>query len=333
MCIDAPESTTNSRSSGVFEVGVDVVLTSIGEENVAGKSLQILPTITSDDHVSHAASRPFVSYAPGPCCEANAEAVSLDGWEMFAVALVHAGLTSSSRRSVPEIKTYPQSVRRLAVALVHVRSTSSSRWSLPEIDANPEFVRRLANALVHVRPTSLSRRSLPEIEVSSQSVRRLAVALVHVRPVSPSHGYVHFLLFQKGSLLCFLIFWRVSSRQSVPSLLVQERTIALLVSDRICFQTQDHDGNYMSLLSNIDQLLSTDSILPPSFALTFLPFWLLVTISFWTLPHCLINMTSYWCFQSGIARLFVVVYTEPIQSEAEQNPAILTCTNLSGPFP
>ena len=31
MCIDAPESTTNSRSSGDFEVGASVALASIGE--------------------------------------------------------------------------------------------------------------------------------------------------------------------------------------------------------------------------------------------------------------------------------------------------------------
>ena len=34
MCIDAPESTTNSRSSGVFEVGAGIALTSQGEKNV-----------------------------------------------------------------------------------------------------------------------------------------------------------------------------------------------------------------------------------------------------------------------------------------------------------
>ena len=31
MCIDAPESTTNSRSSGIFEVGAGVALASTGE--------------------------------------------------------------------------------------------------------------------------------------------------------------------------------------------------------------------------------------------------------------------------------------------------------------
>ena len=33
----------------------------------------------------------------------------------------------------------------------------------------------------------------------------------------------------------------VSVRQSVPALLVQERTIVLLVSDRICFQVLHRD--------------------------------------------------------------------------------------------
>ena len=31
-----------------------------------------------EDHVSHAASRDFESHGPGPCCETNAEAASLD---------------------------------------------------------------------------------------------------------------------------------------------------------------------------------------------------------------------------------------------------------------
>ena len=93
-------------------------------------------------------------------------------------------------------------------------------------------------------------------------------------------GFVHFfhlrnfgteslLVFQKGSLVCYLNFTRVSFRQSVPSLLVQARTIVLHVSVRICFQTRDHDGNYVSLLPNIVQLLSTDCMIPPSF-----PRWL-----------------------------------------------------------
>ena len=46
-----------------------------------------------EDHVSHAASRDFASHAPGPCCEANAEATPLDQRDKFAVANVHAGLT------------------------------------------------------------------------------------------------------------------------------------------------------------------------------------------------------------------------------------------------
>ena len=35
MCIDVPESTTNSRSSGDFEVGVGITSASIEEYNVA----------------------------------------------------------------------------------------------------------------------------------------------------------------------------------------------------------------------------------------------------------------------------------------------------------
>ena len=44
-------------------------------------------------------------------------------------------------------------------------------------------------------------------------------------------------------------------------------------------------------------------------------------------------MTS--ILNSSVARCFEysLVHTEPIQSEAEQNPAILNCTNPPGPFP
>ena len=35
MCIDAPESTTNSRSSGFFEEGASITHASLGEQNVA----------------------------------------------------------------------------------------------------------------------------------------------------------------------------------------------------------------------------------------------------------------------------------------------------------
>ena len=41
--------------------------------------------------------------------------------------------------------------------------------------------------------------------------------------------------------LCDLNLLTVSFRKSVPALLVQEKTIVLLVSDRIFFQTLDHD--------------------------------------------------------------------------------------------
>ena len=49
------------------------------------------------------------------------------------------------------------------------------------------------------------------------------------------------LFFQKNFLICGLNFFRVSSRQSVPALSVREKTIVLLVSDPVCFQTLDHD--------------------------------------------------------------------------------------------
>ena len=83
-------------------------------------------------------------------------------------------------------------------------------------------------------------------------------------------GFLHFLhqhgilcsFYLKGFLLWGLNLWRVSFRHSVPSLLVRERTIVLLLSEpRICFQMPDHGVNYTSLLTNIVQLLSTGSIL------------------------------------------------------------------------
>ena len=60
----------------------------------------------------------------------------------LAVELVHAGLTSPPRRSLPEIEANPQSVRRL-VALVHKRPTCPPRLS----------PRRLSVALVRAGPT------------------------------------------------------------------------------------------------------------------------------------------------------------------------------------
>ena len=51
--------------------------------------------------------------------------------EKFAVALVHAGPTSTPRRLLREIEAHPQLVRRLAVA----------RRSLPDVQARPVSVR------------------------------------------------------------------------------------------------------------------------------------------------------------------------------------------------
>ena len=130
-------------------------------------------------------------------------------------------------------------------------------------------------------------------------------------------------------------FLRVFSRKSVPSPLMKERTIVLLVSDRICSQMWDYEGNYISLLSNIVQLLSTENHSSTCFFSLFLTlgycssFHNFVPGSEISRPRCLINMTSYWCLQSGRARLFVVsIFScskkKQIQSESEQNPVTLT---------
>ena len=111
------------------------------------------------------------------------------------------------------------------------------------------------------------------------------------------------LMFQKA-----VSFATCSYFQYVPSLSDHERTIVLLVSDRICFQTRDHDENYMSLLSNTVQLLSTDNILPPSpprLLLSLFDSWLLLLLHYFvpgceaSHPHWMINMTSNYCLQSG----------------------------------
>ena len=107
------------------------------------------------------------------------------------------------------------------------------------------------------------------------------------------------VLFQKGSSLKSLNFFRVF-RQSVPSLLVRQRTMVLLVSDRIRFLQLDHDWSYKSLLLNIVQLLSTDSILPLSSPRRlFSPLGLLVTaplstISFQALKLRVLICWSIW---------------------------------------
>ena len=74
-----------------------------------------------------------------------------------------------------------------------------------------------------------------------------------------------------------------------------------------------------------------------------------LTLGDWSSFHCFvlgfevssshhqINMKFYSCLQSWIVRWFdvsnILVNREPIQSDAEQNPAILTCLNPPRPFP
>ena len=52
MCIDAPESTTSSRSSGDFGVGAGVALASLEEYNVASPVFLRLLTFFATSHAS-----------------------------------------------------------------------------------------------------------------------------------------------------------------------------------------------------------------------------------------------------------------------------------------
>ena len=143
------------------------------------------------------------------------------------------------------------------------------------------------------------------------------------------------------------IFWGffLPLRQSWPSNLVRERTIVLFVCEfHHCFQWLIHDWNYMSLLSNIVQLLSTDSILPlPSQReLSFLfDCWSLLLSQqlrsgLWNFElssfdqyevlqmSSILNNSVVHCFEQFLGR------TKPRESEADQNPAILTWKNPPG---
>ena len=148
-------------------------------------------------------------------------------------------------------------------------------------------------------------------------------------------GTESFLLFQKGSLLCCLNSLRVSARQSVPSLLVQEKTILLFVSDHICFQTLDHDGNNMSLLLKIVHLLSTDSMSHLPIHAGFFPFKLLVTAPLSTISFQALKFRVLIVWSISVFRCFEysLVHTKPTQSQAEQNPAIFDLCNTRGPSP
>ena len=152
----------------------------------------------------------------------------------------------------------------------------------------------------------------------------------------------------KGTDLCCLICWRVFARQSLPLYRVQENTLGSSPSDsRICFQTPNHGWNYMSLLRHIVHLPSTESILLLSSQrrLSFLiDSWKLLlspqfrsglwSFKFSSLDHneafqlfSIWNSSVAFCFEKFLGR------TRTTQSEAGQNPAILTCTILPGPFP
>ena len=107
-------------------------------------------------------------------------------------------------------------------------------------------------------------------------------------------------------------FLRVFSRKSVPSPLVKERTIVLLVSDRICSRRGIMKETTLVSFRTLSSCFPLKITLPRAF----LPFFLtlgycssfhnFVPGSEISRPRCLINMTSYWCLQSGRARLFVV---------------------------
>ena len=129
-------------------------------------------------------------------------------------------------------------------------------------------------------------------------------------------------------------------RQSWPSNLVRERTIVLFVSDHrtSLLVPACHDSNYMSLLSNIVHVPSTENTLPLSSprGLSFLfPLHNVALDSVVSSSHHLINVKflqtfsivnnlSVHCFEQFLGR------TKPRQSKAEQSPVILTCTILPG---
>ena len=118
------------------------------------------------------------------------------------------------------------------------------------------------------------------------------------------------------------------------------------ISVSLIFQIQVHDWNYRSLLLNTVHLLSNDSILPPSSPrrLSFLSgSWLLLLSQrsrsgLWSFefsstdPFEVLQLSS--ILNSSVAHWFVQFLgrTKPIQSDAAQNPALLTCIILPGPF-
>ena len=193
-------------------------------------------------------------------------------------------------------------------------TTNSRSFGDFEVHASPGFSRRVKPSFVNISMPLCGRNFLGASTCCS------AAHQPHLHPdlnllsrdtggCQNSHdGFEHFLLRKLRNRIFPLVPERL-----VPELfegyfpsvcafaLVQEKTIDLLVSHRIYFQTRDQDGNYMSLLSNIVQLLSTDSSLPPPFPRwLFSLLWLLVTAHLSTLvpgsevlrPHCLINMMS-----------------------------------------
>ena len=124
---------------------------------------------------------------------------------------------------------------------------------------------------------------------------------------------------------------------------LRQSTVFFVCEFRHCFQWLIHDWNYMSLLSNIVQLLSTDSILPLSSKRLFDSWWLLLFPQFryglWSFEFSssdqyevlemssILNYSVVHCFAQFQGR------TKPKQSEAEQSPVFLTCMILPWPFP
>ena len=156
------------------------------------------------------------------------------------------------------------------------------------------------------------------------------------------HGFL-LIVSEELSYLLPVVFWGCFSlRQSLPSNLVRERTIVLLVSDH-------RTSLPCTSLSWLELHESPFEHCPCAYTPTFLstwafcPVWLLVTAplattSFRSLKFRILISWSIWILTevfnlNNVSAHFFERFlgrTKPRRSEAEQNPAILTCTILPG---
>ena len=134
--------------------------------------------------------------------------------------------------------------------------------------------------------------------------------------------------------------------RSSPSNGMQEKTIVLFVSNLChCFQRlEGHDWNYMSLLWDIVHVPSTEKLSYFPLNTGFLSFMTLVTDPLSTTSLRALKFPFSSCSQYEVSLQFLIAYslvthcfeqfldrTRPTQSEAEQNPVILTSIFLPGP--